>query len=116
MQRNKFSDLEDRIMEIIQAGQQTENKMKKHGSNIRELWDNIKWANLHLIGIPEGEEREKGIENIFEEITVKNFPILKETDIRIQESQKAPNKLNPNRPTIRHIKHKWQKLKTRRGF
>ena len=37
MQRNKFSDLEDRIMEIIQAGQQTENKMKKHGSNIREL-------------------------------------------------------------------------------
>ena len=27
-----------------------------------------------------------------------NFPNLKETDIKIQESQRAPNKLNPNRP------------------
>ena len=42
--------------------------MKKHESNIRDLWDNIKWANLHIIGIPEGEDKEKGIENIFEEI------------------------------------------------
>ena len=27
---------------------------------------NIKWGNLHIIGIPEGEEKEKGIEPIFE--------------------------------------------------
>ena len=26
------------------------------------------WANLHTIGIPDREEKEKGIENIFEEI------------------------------------------------
>ena len=32
-----------------------------------------------------------------------NFPNLKETDIKIQEAQRAPNKLNPNRPTSRHI-------------
>ena len=32
-----------------------------------------------------------------------NFPNLKETDIKIQEAQRAPNKLNPNRPTPRHI-------------
>ena len=42
--------------------------MKKHKNNIRDLWDNIKQANLHIIGIPEGEEKEKGIENVFEEI------------------------------------------------
>ena len=47
------SDVEDRIMEITQSGQQTENQMKKHESNIRDLWDNIKWAILHLIRIPE---------------------------------------------------------------
>ena len=56
-------------MEITQSGQQTENQMKKHESNIRDLWDNIKQANLCIIGIPEGEDKEKGIENIFEEIT-----------------------------------------------
>ena len=54
-----ISDLKDRIMEIMQSGQQTENQMKKHESNIWDLWDNIKQANLHIIGIPEGKEKEK---------------------------------------------------------
>ena len=53
-------------MEITQSGQQTENQMKIHESNIRDLWDNIKRANLCIIGTPEGEEKEKRIENIFE--------------------------------------------------
>ena len=79
--------------------------MKKHESNIRDLWDNIKWANLCIIGIPEGEEKEKGIENTFEEIMAENFPKLNETDTRIQKVQRAPNKLNPNRPTPMHNKN-----------
>ena len=63
--------------------------------------------------IPEGKE--KGIENKFEEIMAENFPNLKEIDVKIQEAQRAPNKLNTNRPTPRHIIiKKWQKLK--RGF
>ena len=32
---------------------------KKNESNIRDLWDNIKHANLHIRGIPEGEEKRK---------------------------------------------------------
>ena len=64
----RISDVEDRIMEITQSGQQTKKQMKIHESNIRYLWDNIKLANLCIIGIPEGEEKEKGIENIFQYI------------------------------------------------
>ena len=64
----RISDVEDRIMEITQSGQETEIQMKKHESNIRNLWDNIKQANLHLIGTPEGVEKDKGMENIFENI------------------------------------------------
>ena len=100
-------------MEITQTGQQTENQMKKRESNIRDLWDNIKWANLRIIGIPEGEEKEKGVENIFEEIITGNFPNLKETDFKIQEAQRSPNKLNPNRPIPRHIITKTAKDKER---
>ena len=38
----RISDVEDRIMEITQSGQQTGNQMKKKcESNIRDLWDNI---------------------------------------------------------------------------
>ena len=88
-------------MEITQSVQQTENQMKKRESDLRDLWDNIKWGNLCITGIPE-EEKEKGIGNIFEEIMSENFPNLKETDTKIQEAQRAPNKLNPNRPTPRH--------------
>ena len=55
-------------MEITQSGQQTKYQMKKHESNIRNPWDNTKQGNLCIRGIPEGEEKEMGIENIFEEI------------------------------------------------
>ena len=44
-----------------------------------------------------------------------NFPNLKKTDIKIQEAQRAPNKLNPNKPTPRHITIKMAKVKDR-GF
>ena len=62
-----------------QISTETENHMKKHESNIRDLWDNIKQANLCIMGIPEGEEKENRIENKFEEIMSENFPNLKET-------------------------------------
>ena len=103
----QISDMEGRIMEITQSGQQTENQMKKHESNLRDLWDNTKQANLRITGIPEGVEKDKGMENIFEEIIAGNFPNLKDTEFKIQ---KTPNKLNPNRPTPRHIIIKMAKV------
>ena len=39
---------------------------------LRDLWDNIKHTNICNIGVPEGEEQEKGPEKIFEEIIAKN--------------------------------------------
>ena len=45
-------------MEIAQSGHQAEKQMKKHESNIRDLWDDIKWANLGIKEIPKGEEKE----------------------------------------------------------
>ena len=50
------------------------------------------------------------MENIFEEIITGNFPNLKDTEFKIQEAQRAPNKLNPNRPTPRHIIIKMAKV------
>ena len=32
--------------------------------------------NLHLIGVPEGSERDRGPESIFEQIIAENFPNL----------------------------------------
>ena len=60
-----ISDLEDRIMEITQSGQQTENQMKKHESNIRDVWDKVKQANLYIIGIPEEKKKKRALKYIW---------------------------------------------------
>lgn len=68
-------------MKTAQLGQQTESQMKK-----RDLWGTIKYANLCVIGIPEGEEREKEVENESEEIMTESFPYLKnETHIQYRK-------------------------------
>ena len=47
------------------------------------------------MGIPEGEEKEKGIENIFEEMIAEQFSAFKiwEADFKIQEAQGAPKQV-----------------------
>ncbi|KAF6288368.1 hypothetical protein mRhiFer1_009103 [Rhinolophus ferrumequinum] len=63
------------------------------------------------MGIPEGEEREKGTESIVKQIVDENFPNLwKELDPRIQEANRTPNYLNSNRPSPRHIVLKLSKI------
>ena len=61
--------------------------------------------------------RQKGAENLFEEIIAKKFPNLgKKTDTQIQEAQKVPNTMNLKRPMPRCITIKLSKLKKRRDF
>ena len=43
---------------------------------LRNLWDNFKCSNIQIIGVPEGEEKEQKIENLFEQIMKENFPNL----------------------------------------
>ena len=75
------------------------------------MQDNMKRNNIHIIGIPEGEEEEQGIENLFEKVTMENLPnLMREKVTQSQETQRVPSKRNPNRPTARHIIIKMAKL------
>ena len=47
--------------------------MKRIDDSLRDLWDNIKRTSIQIIGVPEEEEKKKGIEKIFEVIIVENF-------------------------------------------
>ena len=55
--------------------------------------------------MPEGEEQQQEIENLFEQIMKENFPnMVKEIDFQeVQEAQRVPKKLDPRRNTSRHI-------------
>jgi len=54
------------MVEVTAIKQNIEKRMKRNEDSLRDLWDNIKHTNIHIIGVPEGEEREKGPEKIFE--------------------------------------------------
>ena len=74
------------MVEFTAADHDKEKRMKRNEDSLRDLWDNIKRTNIRIIGVPEGEEREKGPEIIFEEIIVKNFPNMgKEIATQVQE-------------------------------
>ena len=69
--------------------------------------------------MPEGEEEEQEIENLFEQIMKENFPNLAK---EIQEAQRVPKKFDPKRNTPKHIiitllkmKYTERILKTARG-
>ena len=65
--------------------------------------------------MPEGEEKEQEIGNLFEKITKENFPNwVKEIDMQVREAQRVPNKMDVKRPTPRHIIIKMPRLKIQR--
>ena len=99
----RITDLEDRMVEFTAMEQNKEKRMKRNEDSLRDLWDNIKCTNICIIGVPEGEERERGPEKIFEEIIVENFPNMgKEIATQVQEVQRVPGRINPRRNTLRH--------------
>ena len=52
-----------------------------------DVQDSIKINNLCIIGVPEGKEREKDVESLFEEILTENFPNLgRNLEIQVHEA------------------------------
>ena len=98
-------------MEITATEQNKEKRMKINKDSLRNLWDNIKWINIHIIGVQEEEEKGKGPEKIFEEVIAKNFPKMgKERVTQVQEAH-IPYRINPRRSTLRRILIKLTKIK-----
>ena len=78
--------------------------MKRTETSLRDLWNNIKHTNTHITGVPEGEEREKMPDKIFEEIIAEHFPSMgKEALTQAEEAQRIPHMINPKRNTARDL-------------
>ena len=71
----------------IQPEQNEETRIQRNEERLRNLWDNFKHSNTYIIGVPEGEEEEQEIENLFES-TMENFLNLAK-GIDFQEVQEA---------------------------
>ena len=53
-----INKLEERVVEITEAEQKKE---KRNEDSLIDLKDNIKQANIHIIGVPEGKDGRKGL-------------------------------------------------------
>ena len=74
------------------------------------MQENMKWNNIHIIGIPGKEEQ--AMENLFQKVMMENFlNLMREKVTQIQESQRVSIKRNLKRPNARHSIIKMAKFK-----
>ena len=72
--RTQINNLEQAEEINIQPEQNEETRIQKYEERRRNLQDIFKCSNIRIIGVPEGEEEEQEIENLFENIMKENFP------------------------------------------
>ena len=78
------------------------------------MQDNMKHNNILIIGIPEVEEEEQGIENLFEEVMMENFPnLMREKVTQIQDTE-STNKEEPKEPHCKVHNNENGKIPRRR--
>ena len=87
---DQISELEGKVGKNTQKEQEKEKRLGKNKEGLREMQDNIKRNDIIMIGIPEGEEEQQGIENLFEKVMMENFPnVMREKATQIQETQRV---------------------------
>ena len=65
--------------------------------------------------MPEGEDKEQEIGNLFEKIMKENFPnLVKEIDMQVQEEERVLNKIDGKSPTPTHVIIKMPKVKDKK--
>ena len=87
-----MNDIEEKLMAKTETEEKRDRQLKDHEDRlIREINDSLRKKNLRLIGVPEGAERDRGPEYVFEQIIAENVPNLgRETGIQIQEIERSP--------------------------
>ena len=73
--RIQINDLEQKGEINIQLEQNEETRIKKNKERLQNLWDNFKHSKIQIIVVPEREQEEQEIENLFEKLMKENFPI-----------------------------------------
>ena len=82
----QINGLDQKEEKNLQPEQNEETRIQKNEERLRNLRDNFKHPNIWILGVPEGEEEEQEMENLFEQIMKENFPNLAK-EIDFQEIQ-----------------------------
>ena len=97
---NSINDLEHKEAKNNQSEQREEKRIQNKEDSISSLWDNFRRSKIHIIEVPEGEEKEQEIGTLYVKIMKENFPnLVKEIDMQVQKSQRVLNNMDAKRPT-----------------
>ena len=107
----RVTEAEERISELkdgsIEEKTKIEAGLKKihaHECRLREITDSMKRSNVRIISIPERVEKNRGLEEIFEQIVAENFPnLVRETNFGVHEAERKPPKLNHDKHMPHHV-------------
>ena len=90
--------------EYKEAEAQREKRVSRNERILRELCDQSKWNNIHIIGVTEEEERGKGIESVSEEVIAENSLNLgKDMVSQAMEVHRSSKTRDPRKTTPRYI-------------
>ena len=56
---DRISEVEDRMVEINETERKKEKRIKRNDDKLRDLWDNVKYTNIRIIGVPKEEKKER---------------------------------------------------------
>ena len=73
--RTQINGVDQKEERNIQPEKNEETRIQENEERLRNLQDISKRSNIWIIGVPEGEEEEQKIENLFEPIMKENFLI-----------------------------------------
>ena len=94
--RTQINDLEQKEEINIQLEQNEETRIQKNEERLGNLWDNLYCSNIRIIGVPEREEQQQEIENLFEQIMKANCPkLVKEIDFQEVQEFQSPKEVGP---------------------
>ena len=94
--RTRINGVDQKKERNIQPEKNEETWIQKNEERLRNLQDIFKRSNIRIIGVPEGEEEEQEMENLFEKIMKENFPNLpKEIDFQVVQEAQSPKEAGP---------------------
>ena len=71
-------------------------KIQSQECRLQGITDSMKCSNVRIIGILKGLAKDRGLEEISEQIVAENIPNLaKETSIHVQEAERTPSQIQP---------------------
>lgn len=93
MQKKNLVNLKTQYQKLSKLKQREKRDSFLNEQSISEQWDNFKWPQVYIIGVPE-ERRELETKKIFEEIMTEIFPnLIKTVSPHTQEVQYTPSAL-----------------------